>query len=40
MIANKLYEPYKVDIWSMGVVLFNLLTGDLPFEHKETNKLY
>ena len=24
----------------MGVVLFNLLTGDLPFEHKETNKLY
>ena len=29
------YYDYKVDCWALGVVLFELLSNDLPFFHKD-----
>lgn len=40
MVAGKKYCPLSVDIYSCGVVLFVMLTGDLPFDDPNTGKLY
>lgn len=40
MIAGHAYVGYGVDVWSMGIILFALLCGFLPFEHPNTNELY
>jgi 5'-AMP-activated protein kinase catalytic alpha subunit len=40
MIAGNRYKPYKADIWSSGVVLYAMVAGYLPFEDKNTSKLY
>ena len=40
MIAGKEYKGLQVDIWSCGVILYAMLCGFLPFEDKDTNKLY
>ena len=40
MIAGKRYCGPKADIWSMGVILYALVCGYLPFEHQNTSVLY
>ena len=40
MIAGKQYYGLKADIWSMGVILFAMVCGYLPFEDKNTSQLY
>ena len=40
MIAGKAYEGPKADIWSVGVILFALVCGYLPFEDQNTSQLY
>ena len=37
MISGKMYKGGGIDIWSVGVVLFAMICGYLPF-HEETNK--
>lgn len=36
----ELYEGLKVDIWNMGVVLYRMVTGELPFCDKEFWQIY
>ena len=40
MIKNKSYNAKTVDIWSIGIILYVLLCGFLPFEDKNTRRLY
>ncbi|KAL0240825.1 hypothetical protein GEMRC1_006061 [Eukaryota sp. GEM-RC1] len=40
MIAGHRYEGPATDIWSMGVILFALICGYLPFEDPSTPQLY
>lgn len=40
MIAGKKYHGDKVDVWSVGIVLYAMVCGYLPFEDPVTKKLY
>lgn len=40
MIAGKQYKGPMADIWSLGVILFALVCGYLPFEDPNTSMLY
>jgi len=40
MISGKPYHGPEVDVWSMGVILFALLAGRVPFEAKTMPELY
>ena len=40
MVSGSRYDGYKIDIWSCGVILFAMLCGYLPFEHKNNTILF
>lgn len=40
MLSGKKYDPKSSDAWAMGVVLFSMVCGYLPFEGKNTAELY
>ena len=40
MICGLEYQGLPVDLWSCGVILYAMLCGHLPFEDRDTQKLY
>lgn len=40
LLASKGYEGAAADIWSCGVILFELLAGYLPFDDRNLMVLY
>jgi len=39
ILQSKDYD-FRCDYWSLGVILFLLLSGTLPFEHEDTIELF
>ena len=40
MVAGQKYNGVKADMWSVGVIIYAMVCGFLPFEDPKTNKLY
>ena len=40
MILGKRYNGILTDIWTLGIIIYAMTVGYLPFEDKDTNKLY
>ncbi|XP_066214287.1 serine/threonine-protein kinase MARK2-like, partial [Saccopteryx leptura] len=39
MLQCRTYEGRKVDIWGLGVILFQMVTGELPFKNRDLTKV-
>jgi|JI6StandDraft_1071083.scaffolds.fasta_scaffold43624_2 serine/threonine protein kinase len=40
MLACENYNPIAADVWSLGIILYAMVCGYLPFEDNNTKKLY
>lgn len=40
IVANSVNYDTEVDLWSTGVILFNMLTGYMPFDGESCDDLY
>lgn len=39
MFQNRKYNPEKVDVWALGVIMYAMLLGFLPFDDKDSRKI-
>jgi serine/threonine protein kinase len=39
MMNSKSYDPEKTEVWALGVTLYAMLSGKLPFEEELPSKL-
>jgi len=39
MVESKMYD-HRIDIWSLGVIMFELLVGKTPFDDPSVNNIY
>ena len=40
MLSGENYDGFKIDIWATGIILFAMLCGFLPFDHKDNDILF
>ena len=39
ILMKKQYDPFKADIWALGISIYQLLTGNLPYDGKNSEEL-
>jgi len=39
IVTRKAYDPQKTDIWALGIILFAIVVGHLPFYHKDGERI-
>ena len=40
MLSRNNYDGFKIDIWATGIILFAMLCGFVPFDHKDNDILF
>ncbi|EFO64541.1 Kinase, CAMK CAMKL [Giardia lamblia P15] len=40
MLSGKKYHGPSIDVWAIGIILFAMICGHLPFDHDNTETLY
>lgn len=40
MLTGGKYDCVKTDVWAIGVTLYAMAAGCLPFEEEDTDRLY
>jgi len=39
IVTRKAYDPQKTDIWALGIILYAIVVGHLPFYHKDGERV-